>query len=84
MGWSSGSRLMTDIIFDLKKSEIDFDERKEVYKILIENFEHFDCDTLDECVGEDNAFDAIWNELNPEENEDDEEEYEEDDDYEDD
>jgi hypothetical protein len=28
-----------------------------VYEILIDQFENYDCDTLDECVGADPAFD---------------------------
>lgn len=61
MSWSTGSCLMSDIISDL--AFIDDDElRKEVFKILINNFENYDCDSLYECEGEDPMFDAAFKE----------------------
>lgn len=59
MGWASGSSLFGGIIQDLREVT-DEDTRVDIYKVLILNFEEFDCDTLDECLGEDNAFDRAW------------------------
>jgi hypothetical protein len=36
--------------------------REEFYKKMIEIFEDHDCDTLDECVGVDAAFDSAFEE----------------------
>lgn len=74
MGWSSGSRLMSEIIEDVMGA-VDDEARVEVYKALILNFENHDCDTLDECLGEDSAFDRAWKLVGNEINED-EEDYE--------
>lgn len=59
MSWKSGSSLLSGIIEDLSEN-IDADTRVEVYKVLILNFEAFDCDTLSECLEQDNAFDRAW------------------------
>ncbi len=62
MGWASGSMLMSDIIDALHTEAIDKEIRKNVYATLIEAFSNFDCDTLDECVGVDKAFDEVFKE----------------------
>lgn len=66
MGWASGSRLMTNLIESVKNSVDDFDSRVELYLQMIKNFEDADCDTLDECLGEDEAFDEAWKRAFPE------------------
>ena len=60
MGWASGSRIFSGIIEVLQEHVDDFDVRRDVYEELINLFEDADCDTLDEAVGEDPAFDAAW------------------------
>jgi hypothetical protein len=74
MGWSSGSRLFSDLIDSLKKHITDEDTRQSVYEDFIEAFEDADCDTLQECEGEDYAFDAALKELHPDWFEDEEDE----------
>lgn len=37
-----------------------FSRREAVYADLIRLFENYDCDTLEECVGKDVAFDCAW------------------------
>jgi hypothetical protein len=65
MGWSSGSRLFSEII-EVIQEHVESDVlRTEIYKGLITAFETADCDTLDECIGEDESFDNAWEELNP-------------------
>lgn len=60
MSWSSGSGLFSDLIYILKR-KIDEDSiREEIYAEMIEIFEDHDCDTLDECVGNDPAFDKVF------------------------
>ena len=75
MGWSSGSRLFSEVIESLQKHVLDEEEREAVYVDLINAFEDFDCDTLQECEGEDEAFDNALKTVHPEwyeDNEDDE------------
>lgn len=66
MGWSSGSRVMSDIISAVKETITDDGEAVDLLKCLIDIFEDNDCDTLYECVGEDANFDIAWAEMNPE------------------
>lgn len=65
MGWASGSRLFSEIIEATVDAGIDKVTRKELYEKYMEAFEDFDCDTLDECVGIDEAFDEIWKSKHP-------------------
>lgn len=74
MGWSSGSRMFGEIIEFLQETIEDDDLRKDLYIGLIEIFENFDCDTLYECKGEDDAFDEAFEELYPEDEQEDLEE----------
>ena len=60
MGWASGSRLAAGIIKSIKDNVGDVESREIIYEILIDNFEEFDCDTLDECQKIDPAFDRVW------------------------
>ena len=68
MGWASGSRLLSDIVLSTKKA-IPKKYRKEYYKLVINHFKSYDCDTVNECVGLDSEFDEAYNELYPKENE---------------
>jgi hypothetical protein len=65
MGWSSGSRLFGDVIESLKKHVPDEESRQAIYIDLIDAFEDFDCDTLEECTGEDEVFDDALKEAHP-------------------
>lgn len=76
MGWSSGSSLFSDIIIALNEKDLEEDVRKKVYESLIPSFEEMDCDTLEECMGEDDAFDEAYKELHPTYFEDDKDEEE--------
>ena len=62
MGWNSGSRVADDLIKALSETVEDDYVREEFYKKMIEIFEDHDCDTLDECVGVDAAFDSAFEE----------------------
>jgi hypothetical protein len=72
MGWSSGTMVFSEIIEVLKDTVGDIPTRSEIYSGLIQVFENADCDNLDECIGEDIAFDDVWNELHPSEDTDEE------------
>jgi len=63
MGWSSGSRVADDLIKALSETVDDDYVRESFYKKMIEIFEDHDCDTLDECVGVDAAFDSAFEEF---------------------
>jgi hypothetical protein len=58
MGWSSGSILMQAIIGAIKPVVPDEKLRQRIYTSIIPEFENSDCDTLYECEGTDDAFDA--------------------------
>lgn len=66
MGWASGSRLMSDLIDSVRDNVESFQSRVELYIEMIHNFQDADCDTLDECLGRDVAFDEAWNICFPE------------------
>jgi hypothetical protein len=66
MGWASGSRLFSEIIEATVAVGVDKVTRKELYEQFMEKFEEFDCDTLDECKGIDDAFDEVWDAKHPE------------------
>lgn len=66
MGWASGSSLMEEIVTALKSEFADdVKARKRVYKRLIKAFEDHDCDTLDEAIGTDAAYDEVYNKMYP-------------------
>ena len=69
MSWKSGSSLMSDIIEELKERIHDDLVREEVYSVLIEAFQERDCETLAECYGEDSAYDAAYDDIHFEEDE---------------
>jgi hypothetical protein len=63
MGWATGSRLLSDIINDIKSVVDDDFVRQDIYEVLINNFENYDCDTIDECLDYDFAFDSAYHKL---------------------
>lgn len=77
MGWGTGSELMSDIIMDLKNRVPDDKLRQEIYEVLILHFENFDCDTLSDCIEDDEIFKSALEEAGYEfeDNEDFEEEH---------
>ena len=71
MGWSSGSSLFSDAAEIIAENVVDDNVRKLIYMRLIEAFQNYDCDTLDECTDIDPVLDTLLEAL-VEENEDDE------------
>jgi hypothetical protein len=64
MGWSSGSRLMSEIIKAAQCIESK-EVRKTFFVKCIDAFEDQDWDDQDACIGEDKAFDEALQELHP-------------------
>ena len=75
MGWASGSDLFSSVIKVLKKNVPSVKRRKEMYRKLIAAFKEHDWDTLEECLGEDRAYDAVYHELYPDLYDDDEDSF---------
>ena len=49
MGWGSGSSLGENIVKRVdNRKDFTSEQKEEIYKILIDEFENFDCDTLNE------------------------------------
>lgn len=67
MGWAGGSRLFSEVISAIQPEIENAETRKEIYKKLIDAFEEEDCDTLNECCGEDQAYDEAFEELHSDE-----------------
>jgi hypothetical protein len=74
MGWSSGSSLFSDVAEIIAENVVDDNVRKLIYMGLIEAFQNYDCDTLDECMDIDPVLDTLLEALieSDEEDEDDE------------
>lgn len=65
MGWSSGTKIMSDIIDTIKPRVEDPESRRYIYHKIIMAFEVGDWDTQSECMGRDAAFDAALKDLHP-------------------
>jgi hypothetical protein len=62
MGWASGSRLFSKIIEAAKEAIPDDDARERFYRPVIAAFEDEDWDTQNECCGDDDVYDQIYDE----------------------
>jgi len=59
MGWSSGSSLFSDVAEIIAENVVDDNVRKLIYMGLINAFQNYDCDTLDECMDIDPVLDTL-------------------------
>ncbi len=59
MGWSSGSELMSEVIFNLKKRQVSKEVRKLVYEILIPAMHNQDWDTEFDCSDQDEVYEEV-------------------------
>lgn len=64
MSWKSGSRLFSEVIDALIDNGVPNEARYNIYLDLIKVFEDEDCDTLYECLEEDEQFKKAWVEIN--------------------
>ena len=62
---AQGTQVLGQILERLSEGDVSYDDRKEVYTVLLEVFEDFDAKNLDECLDNDKAFDEVWNEKYP-------------------
>ena len=65
MGWASGSEVMSGIIRTAKRHVPDEKTRVLIYRDIVDVLRDRDWDTLNECCGEDPAYDIIYNEIYP-------------------
>lgn len=65
MGWSSGSTIMSAIIAGIKPRIKSAKLRTEIYEAIIPALEDGDWDTQNECLGEDEAYDAALRAIHP-------------------
>jgi hypothetical protein len=74
MSWGRGSELFSDVAEIIAENVVDDNVRKLIYMRLIEAFQNYDCDTLDECMDIDPVLDKLLEALveSDEEDEDDE------------
>jgi len=66
MGWSSGSELASKMIALMELVADDGEQLREAFQEMIRCFEDFDCDTLQECIGESKTFDLAFKMMYPE------------------
>jgi hypothetical protein len=59
MGWSTGSSVLSEIAQTILNYVGNEDDRKMIYEDLVEIFQEYDCDTLDECAGIDFILDEV-------------------------
>ena len=66
MGWASGSMLMSGVI-DAIEDHVSgiYEEKVKLFERLINEFEEMDCDTLDECRGQSEAYDEALDSIHP-------------------
>ena len=70
MGWASGTSVFNGVIIAVQANVQDLEARKAIYRIAIEAFQDADWDTLDECLGKDEAYDAVFQEIYPDDDDD--------------
>jgi hypothetical protein len=63
MGWASGSELMRGLIEIAQEMIPDDDQRIIFYEKTIKLLQEHDWDTLDEPLGEDDAYDEVYESL---------------------
>jgi hypothetical protein len=59
MAWSTGASIFTEIAETIFEYVGDEDDRKMIYKELVELFVDYDCDNLDECANIDFVLDEV-------------------------
>jgi hypothetical protein len=59
MGWSTGASIFAEIAETITRYVGDEDDRKMIYKELVELFQDYDCGNLDECTDIDFVLDEV-------------------------
>jgi hypothetical protein len=65
MGWSSGTEIMNALIMSVQ-GRMTHDDKVAFFQEAINIFEDNDWDSLEECLGEDDAFDEAVRNIRPE------------------
>lgn len=65
MGWNGASHVMSQIIETTEELVANYQTRVELYKNYIEILENEDADTLEECLGESDAYDEAFKHIHP-------------------
>ncbi len=71
MGWARGSEVMDGIILAVRGQVEDVKTRKAIYRDVVKVLRDQDWDTMDESLGVDSAYDELYAELWPDEEDDD-------------
>jgi hypothetical protein len=64
MGWSGGSNI-TQVVIDNFPIRVNQQDKRKFFKAFIEEMYNHDWDTDDEMLGQDEDFDFVLKELNP-------------------
>ncbi len=67
MSRSSGTEIFEQLIEALLNAEVSNSQREEIYEHMIDVFETFDYDSLQDLKDIDKSFDKVWNKLYPDE-----------------
>ena len=59
MAWITGASIFAEIAETITRYVSDEDDRKMIYKELVELFQDYDCENLDECVDIDFVLDEV-------------------------
>jgi recombinational DNA repair protein (RecF pathway) len=59
MAWSTGASIFAEVAETIFRYVPDEDDRKMIYKELVELFLDYDCDNLDECANIDFMLDEV-------------------------
>ena len=59
MGWSTGASIFAEIAETILRYVPDEDDRKIIYQELVELFQDYDCDNLNECADIDFILDEV-------------------------
>lgn len=65
MGWNGASHVMSQMIETTEGLVSNYQTRVELYKSYIEILENEDADTLEECLGESDAYDEAFKSIHP-------------------
>ena len=63
MGWSTGSEILSALVDIIVENVADTNVRENMYRSIVELFEDHDCDTFDECAGDDPVLDNVLKDM---------------------
>jgi hypothetical protein len=66
MGWGGGTHVMESLLDSMNEALILSDERRFVYRRMLKTLTDLDWDCVSECLGIDEVFDLVVEEMYPE------------------